>query len=133
MDSPLSSLIFIAIAAEVSAIEKTSGNIVWTCPIIVGRRQMCVHGGLIYLVVENGTFFVIDGLTGKIEHQANLSGSGQAPLILIEDQQVFITLGGELHACDLSGKLLWSNPFKGKGNGATTIATATQDRQADEY
>lgn len=129
-----SPILFVTIGGSLFAIHAKTGAIAWETSIGAGRAQLAVHQDRVYVVSEfNSLLTIIHAQDGSRLCEVNFSGSGQAPTILIDHEQVFVSSGGELHAFDLNGALLWTHPFKGKGNGALALATIYKDRQADEY
>lgn len=130
MPSPL---LFVAFYGYVVAIDQKTGTNVWETATHGGRTQLTAHKERVYAASERSGLLVLNAKDGTIIQKTPLSGRGQAPTILIDEETVFVTSGGELQAFDLDGKLLWTNTFKGKGNGTMAIATQNKDRQGDEY
>ncbi len=130
MSSPL---LFAVFYGAVIAVDQKTGLPVWEAPIPTGRAQLVARKERVYVVSERGSLFVFDAQDGALLKNTPLSGNGQAPTLLVDEEKVFVTCGGELQAFDLEGELLWTNTCAGKGNGAVGMATTNVDRQADEY
>ena len=130
---PTPSRIFACVGRTVHAIDQQTGAIIWETPIAAGRTQMVVHQDRVYVASETGSLEILNADTGTLLKTVPISGRGHAATILIEDETVFVSCGGELSAFDLNGTQLWANNFKGKGNGTLSLATTQRDRQADEY
>jgi len=128
-----STFLYVTLGGVLHAIDTQTGNVAWETPIAAGRVQLLVHQERIYVACEFGSFEILNANTGSPLKKVRISGSGHAATLLIEGDKVFVTCGGELTAFDLNGTLLWCNKFSGRGNGALALATATQNRQADEY
>lgn len=130
MPSPL---LFVAFYGYVVAVDQKTGTTAWETPTQGGRAQLTVHKERVYCASERDGLLVLNAKDGSVVQKSPLSGRGQAPTILIDEETVYATSGGEMQAFDLDGKLLWTNAFKGKGNGTIAIATQNKDRQGDEY
>ncbi len=128
-----SSFVVVGLGGGVHSVDSASGTIRWSTVITNGRHQLCIHKERVYVAVEGGKLYVLDVETGSINVQTQFSGYGQAPTLLIDQDRVFVSYGGELSAFDLEGRLLWTNPFKGSGNGSMSLATSGKDRQVDEF
>jgi outer membrane protein assembly factor BamB len=128
-----STFLYVTLGGVLHAVDTQTGAVAWETPIAAGRVQLLVHQERIYIACEFGSLEILHAATGALLKKASLSGSGHAATLLIEENKVFVTCGGELTVFDLNGGLLWSQKFKGRGNGTMALATATQNRQADEY
>ncbi len=128
-----SSILFITLSGTLYALDTKTGVTAWETTIGNGRSQLCIHQNHAYVVSESQELFVVDTKTGAVIKKVPLSGLGQAPTLLIDHDQVYVTSGGVVHAFQLDGTPLWKNEFKGKGNGSINMATDNADRQADEY
>ena len=127
------SAMYATIGAKLHAINQETGAVLWEADIPTGRSQLVVHQGRIYVASEFKTLSIFQADTGALLRTSPLSGMGQAATLLLDNEKVFVTCGGVLHAFTLEGAPLWINEFKGRGNGSMAIATAEKDRQADEY
>lgn len=78
------------------------------------------------LVGFNRRVAALNRETGDIVWQWKASqGSGFVSLLL-DDDRLFVAVNGYTYCLDpLTGQELWSNPFKGFGTGATSLATST--------
>lgn len=128
-----SSLLFTVFHTGVLALDQRTGDQVWETLLPLGRSQVIAHDKRVYIASEQAGLCVLDASNGEMTKQVALSGSGQAPTLLIEGERVFVSCGGEIQAFDLEGELLWTNACEGKGNGPVSMATMNSDRQADEY
>ncbi len=130
---PIPSRIFACVGSVVHAIDQQTGTIVWETSIAAGRIQMMAHQDRVYVACETGSLEILNADTGALLKKVPISGRGHAATLLIEDEMVFVSCGGELTALDLNGTRIWTNTFKGKGNGTLSLATTQHDRQAGEY
>ncbi len=128
MTTPVSQLVFACVGGSVHAVDRTSGTLVWEVPLkgwlSASSNQMLVMESYVYVAQGSGVLCVFEAVTGKLVRATPFTGSGHLPSLLIDADrsQIFVTAGGELHAFDLDGTLLWTNTFSGKGNGAMSIA-----------
>ena len=78
------------------------------------------------LVGFNRRVAALNRESGDIVWQWKASqGSGFVSLLL-DDDRLFVAVNGYTYCLDpLTGQELWSNPFKGFGTGATSLATST--------
>jgi outer membrane protein assembly factor BamB len=127
------SLLFVQLGGFLHGINRETGQTTWETELGVGRGQLVCVKDRVYVAAESKKLFILNANTGKLEATTSFRGMGQAPTILADGDRIFVTSGGTLNAFDLDGEVLWSNPFKGRGNGSMGLATATADRQADEY
>ncbi len=128
-----SKLLFATVGRSVHALDQATGSIIWEVSVNSGRVQISAHADRVYVVSEDNKLLVLKAQDGALLAQTPLTGRGQTPTILIDEEQVFVTSGGVLQSFDLDGKLLWTNEFKGKGNGLMSMATKNKDRQGDEF
>ena len=79
----------------------------------------------VVLVGFNKRVAALDRETGDIVWQWKASqGSGFVSLVLDEDR-LFVAVNGYTYCLDpFTGQELWSNPLKGFGTGATSLATS---------
>ena len=125
--------IFATVGRSIHALDQATGTIIWEAPVHSGRIQVSAHADRLYVVSGDNKLLVFKAQDGVLLAQTPLTGRGQTPTILIDEEQVFVTSGGVLQSFDLDGKLLWTNEFKGKGNGLMSMATKSKDRQGDEF
>lgn len=130
----MTSSIYVCLDGHILALDRTSGNVQWQQVIPTGANQMVQHRDKIYVAIAGGNdFLVLNAYTGAIEQRAHFGGLGQSPTLLADDETVFVSAGGEVHAFDLQGALRWSNTLPGMGRGFINLATDRNDRQAGYY
>lgn len=118
------------------ALERTSGKKVWEHALpsaLLSRCQTVVRESTVYVAAHSGHLLLLDYATGKERACTTFKGSGQAPALLLDQEELFVVMGGEVTAFDLEGEVLWHEPLKGRGNGVASLAFPGNDRQADEY
>lgn len=130
----MTTCIYVSLDGRLTALDRATGNARWQQILPTGPNQMVHYRDKIYVVVAGGNdFLVLNAHTGAIEQRARFTGSGQSPTLLADNDTVFVTSGGEVHAYELDGTLRWSNTLPGMGHGFMNIATETSDRQAGYY
>jgi outer membrane protein assembly factor BamB len=88
-----SSLLAVAFHTGVVALDQKTGVQVWEASLALGRSQVVVHDDHVYVASEQAGLCVLDASTGEVVKRVTLSGSGQAPTLLIEGQRVFVSCG----------------------------------------
>jgi outer membrane protein assembly factor BamB len=100
------------------ALDKDSGDIVWSYDITQDDDQTSFHGGMLVthdaVIIGTDTsighIYAFDKATGDVRWKYRVSGAGAPTDILRQDSRVFTVVDGDEAIClDLeSGKIVWS-------------------------
>jgi outer membrane protein assembly factor BamB len=70
--------------------------------------------------------------SGRIIGRTPIPGTGGRCTLLVDGQQLFTCVAGEVACFDWNGMLLWHDPLPGRGIGSMSLGLPGNVRQADQ-
>jgi hypothetical protein len=131
-----SSLLVIAFANQIFALDRATGNVRWEVPF--GEQaahreiELAIIDGVVIAANPFHLMFV-DYASGKVRAKVELAHERKGrPTMLVDGGQVFVCGDASMSCFDMSGKHLWTNPFKDRGRGSVALGVPGNVRQADD-
>lgn len=131
-----SSLLVIAFANHVYALDRASGQVRWQVPFgeVAAHREveLAIVDGLVIAANPFHLMFV-EYASGELRAKVELPHDRKGrPTMLVDGGHVYVCGEGSVSCFDMSGKHLWTNPFKDRGRGSVALGVPGNIRQADD-
>lgn len=130
--APNRNVLVLGLRGRVIGKDRTSGATLW-------EYDMGTQYDVELAVVDDRIFagagreiFAIEYPSGRLIGRAPIPGSGGRCALLVDGQQLFIGVAGEINCFDWNGQLLWHDPMPGRGTGSMALGFPGNVRQADQ-
>ena len=125
-------LVVVAFSGAVVAIERRTGNVVWTYKHESSHlARMMFPPGRVVLAYGND-LVALDYATG-VMMWTNKEVPSSGKTVLIDHDQIFLGSAGQLSCVDANtGAVLWHHPFDGMGDDDPAIGVPGNVAQVDE-
>jgi len=115
-------LVYLAFAGRVFALVKASGDVAWRRDFGYGEICLHVEDEVMFVACEN-LVVALDPRTGEVRWKTEVQlPASRPPLMLVDASAIFVSRLGEIACLSRNGELRWSDPLKGIGYGAPTLA-----------
>lgn len=127
------SLLIACFAGKAFGLDRRTGAVRWRTELEgYGAIELAVGGGWVVACTSSHLHFV-EYLTGRLASSVpHTVKRSMRPVMVIDEGQILVGLGGEVVAYSTSGEPLWSQPFKGEGIAVVALGLPGNVRQADD-
>jgi outer membrane protein assembly factor BamB len=125
--APDRSLLIVAFSGQVFAVDRATGIVRWEVTTVHANAVEIFLTETVVIAATTGHLLFIDYLTGALHATVPL----RRATMLFEGEHIYVGDTGEASCYTLRGDLVWSQHFKGKGQGDVALGLPGNVRQAD--
>jgi outer membrane protein assembly factor BamB len=126
------SILVAAFSGSLFGLDPATGTVRWQHAVGDGTVELQFRAGRVFACTTQ-TLYCFEYPSGVLLGRVPIPDQyGGRATMVIEGDRIFIGTSGELSCFDLAGKVLWTQPFQGRGFGSMAIGFPDNVRQADD-
>lgn len=130
--APNRSVIVLGLFGRVIGKDRMTGATVWEYDMgVASEVELAIEGDRIF-ASSGREIFAIEYPTGRLIGRAPIPGRAGRCTMLVDGQQLFTGVAGEIACFDWNGILLWHDPLPGRGISSLSLGFPGNVRQADQ-
>jgi outer membrane protein assembly factor BamB len=126
------SILVTAFSGSIFGLDPATGAVRWRHALGDGTIELQFRAGRVFASTSQ-VLYCFEYPSGVPLGRVQIPDQyGGRPTMLIEGDRIFLGTHGELSCFDLTGKVLWAQPFQGQGFGSMALGFPNNVRQADD-